>query len=387
MAAAVSLFAAACLCSCDEKKQDTPAAAPAEPSAAAAPAAEEAAPPDAESARKAVYKQLLENISPLVMDRAMVPEFNEPAKVYLESLQALYTALAAEAPSMERVETARRVAELTRNLGAYAKALEAYGRAVDDFETLPEEARQTVEGKRLNSALLNGTGVCLLSVGKAVEAIPYYEKALEADIAVLRDLGIAEGGELPQGSADANVSRAVADVLGSYRCLGECHAVTGDLEEARDIYKKGIAEMTTLKNLDVNSGMGIAYVKLHGALGDLENRCGKEREALASWVQAANLCNAIFTNSRTATVKLQAKRFFDALRPLVLDKSRKLQAAAAAQQSEETAREAAEAEKVTQEAAAAQAADEAKAAAEAARAAEAEKAAAEEQRHRSRRNH
>ncbi len=387
MAAAVSLFAAACLCSCDEKKQEAPAAT-AEPAAAApaAPAAPEAAPLDAESARKAVYRQLMDNISPLVTDRAMVPEFNEPAKVYLESLQALYTALAAESPSVERVEIARRVAELTRNLGAYAKALDAYSHAVDDFESLPEAERQTVEGKRLHSSLLNGTGVCLLSVGKSAEAITYYEKALEVDIAVLRELGIAEGAELPQGSADANISRAVADVLGSYRCLGECHAVTGDMEEARDIYKKGIAEMAALKNLDVNSGMGIAYVKLHGALGDLENRCGNEREALGSWVQAANLCNAIFTNSRTAAVKLQAKRFFDALRPLILDKSRQLQTAAAAQQSEEAAREAAEAEKVAQEAAAAQAADEAKAAHEAARAAEAEKAAAEEQRNRPRRN-
>ncbi len=376
MAAAVSFLSIACLCSCEEKQGE--ASAPAAPAVAEEPAQDAAAAAEG-TAREAVYRHLLEQIAPLVTDRAMVAEFNEPAKVYLETLQAYYAELAAQSPSVERVDIARRVAELTRNLGAYAKAQEAFERALADFEALPEAERNTVEGMRLHSSLLNGTGVCLLSVNRAVDAIPYYEKALEMDISVLRQLGVAEDTVLPEGNPDANISRAVADVLGSYRCLGESHAVAGDQEEARDIYKKGVELMTKLKNLDVNSGMGIAYVKLHGALGDLENRCGNEREALASWVQAANLCKAIFSSSRMAPVKAQAKLFFDALSPLILDKSRKLRAEAQAQQSAEAAREAAEAEKATQEAAAAQAADEARAAQEAAAAAEAEKAAAEQE--------
>ncbi len=372
-AALVSLVSATCLCSCGDKKTEAaPEATP--PAETAAP--EPQGPAAAEVAREAVYRQLLENISPLVTDRAMAPEFNEVAKVYLESLQGLYTELAALPPSAERVDIARRVAELTRNLGAYAKAQEAFERGLEDFDALPEAERNTVAGKRQQSALLNGMGVCLLSINKPVESIPFYEKALEVDLAVLRDLGVAEGSSLPEGSPNPDVSRAVADVLGSYRCLGESHAVAGDMEEARDIYKKGIALMTELKHLDVNSGMGIAYVKLHGALGDLENRCGKEREALAAWVQAANLSNAVFTNSRQVKVKLQAKRSFDALRPVILEKSRLLQEAARAQQSEEAAQEAAAAEKVTQEAAASHAAQEAAAAEEAARAEEEEKAAA-----------
>ncbi len=383
VAAAFALLSASCLSSCDEEKQElsAPAAPPAPvetaaPVAEEEPAAEAAAPAALDAAREAVYRQLLEQIAPLVTDRAMVPEFNETAKVYLETLQALHAELATQAPSVERVDIGRRVAELTRNLGAYAKAFSAFEHALEDFETLPEAERHAVEGKRLHSALLNGTGICLLSIDKAEDSIPCYEKALELDISVLRDLGIAQDSELPEGNPDANVSRAVADVLGSYRCLGESHAVAGDLEEARDIYKKGIEVMTQLKNLDVNSPMGIAYVKLHGALGDLENRCGNEQAALASWVQAANLCNAVFSNSRQVSVKVQAKHFFNTLRPLIEEKSRKLQAEAEAQKSADAAREAEEAKKAAQEAAAAQAAEEAKTAEETARAQEAEKAAA-----------
>ncbi len=382
VAAAVTMLSVTCLCSCGEKQEEAPA--PAEPAAteepaAEQPAAEQPAALSVEDARAAVYRQLWENISPLVTDRAMATEFNESAKVYLESLQAYYTALAAEGPSLERVQVGRRVAELTRNLGAYAKALDAFEHALEDFDALPEADRSTVDGKRLHSALLNGTGICLLSIGKAADAMPYYEKALEADIAVLRDLGIEEDTVLPEGNPDANVSRAVADVLGSYRCLGESQAMVGDLEDARETYKKGIETMTALKNLDVNSDMGIAYVKLHGAMGDLENRCGNERQALASWVQAANLCNAVFTSSRTPMVKLQAKRFFDTLSPLITDKSAKLKAEAEALQAADAAREAEEARAAAEAAAAAQAAEEAKAAQEAAKAAEAEKAAAAEQ--------
>ncbi len=376
VAAVVSLASAACLCCCGEDEQEAPVA-PTASSVEEQVEEEKVDPAEAvRAAREAVYHQLRENIAPLVTHSAMVPDFNEPAKVYLESLQAYYTALSALPPSAERVDIARRIAELTHNLGAYGKAFEAYERAQDDFDALPEGERNTVEGKRQHSALLSGTGLCLLSINKAAESIPYYEKGLEMDKAVLRDVGIGDDAVLPEGNPDANVSRAVADVLGAYRCLGESHAATGDLEEARDIYKKGIEEMTRLKNLDVNSPMGIAYVRLHGALGDLENRCGREREALASWVQAANLCKAVFSNSRTLAVKAQAKRFFDTLSPLIVDKSRKLQAEAAAQQSAEAAREAAEAEKAAAEAKAAQEAEEAKAAEAAAREQEAEKAAA-----------
>ncbi len=340
------------------------------------------APPAVDVAREAVYRQLLEKIAPLVTDRATVAEFNEPAKLYLETLEAFYKELETQPPSVERADIARRVAELKRNLGAYAKALEAFERAMDDFEALPEAERQTVEGLRMHSSLVNGTGLCLLCIDKAADAIPNYEKSLELDIAVLRQLGVAEGAALPEGETDPNVSRAVADVLGSYRCLGESHAWTGDYEEAREIYKRGLEMMQTLDRLDLSSDMGIAYVKLCGALGDLESRCGNEREALAAWRQAAMYCDAIYRGSRLSSYKAQAKRFFDALSPLIAEKSRRLQEAAAAQQAAdeaeaaEAAREAAEAQRAAEEAAAAQAAAEAKAAEEAARAAEEEKAAA-----------
>ncbi len=386
-----ALASAACLCSCGENDKNAPApAAPAATSAESSPdviswlkglVSSEATESDSavDEARKTIYHQLLEEIGPLVTEHAQVPEFNEPAKVYLESLQEFYALLAAQPVTVERADIAYRIAKLTLNLGAYAKAHEAFDRALEDFDALPEAARDAVSGKRLLSALLNGKGACLLRINKAADAIPYYEKALEADIAVLRDLGIADDAALPEGEPNANLSRAAADVLGSYRCLGEAHAVAGDLEEARDFYKKGLTRMEQLKRLDTNSGMGIAYVKLRSALGDLESRCGNEREALLNWARAAQDCKSIFMVTRRADVKVQTKRYAEALLPLIKEKSSKLQAEAEARKSEEAAREAAEAaevEKAVQEATAAQAAAEARAAEEEARAQEAEKAAA-----------
>ncbi len=382
-AAAVSMLSVALLCSCGEKEEEAPAevapAAVEEPAAAAEPAVEEPAGPTVQEAREAVYRQLWEHISPLVTDNAMVPEFNEPVKVYLETLNTYYAAMASEPPSVERVELGLRIAELTRNLSAYARAFEAFEHAMDDFEALPETERNTVEGMRMHSKLLNGMGLCLLSIGRAADAIPQYSKALEVDIAVLRALGVAEGVELPGGVPDPNVSHAVADVLGSYRCLGQSHALVGDMEEARDIYKKGLETMATLNQIDVNSDMGIAYVQLFGALGDLESRCGNEQEALRAWVQAANCCNAIVTQGRSAVMRLRAKRYINTLGPLIAEKSARMKAEAEARHAEDAAREAEEARKAAEEAAAAKAADEARAAEEAARAAEQERAAAAEQ--------
>ncbi len=343
MGVALSLFSAACLCSCGEKEeanQIAPAAAE-ETAATEAPAASELSAEDAAAAaREAVYRQLLENIAPLVTANVGLPEFNEPAKIYLESLQRYDEALEGLAPSMDGVDIAARVAELTRNFGAHTKALEAAERALARFEALPEAERNTPEGMRRSSALYNSKGLCLLHLGRATDAIPCYEKALETDIAVLRQLGIGEESELVAGQPDANISRAVADVLGSYRCLGEAHVVAGDMEEARDIYKKGVETMTKLKHMDVNSGMGVAFVKLHGALGDLENRCGNDREALSSWLQAATLCQGIFNNSNRVIVKLQAKRFFDTLNPLITEKAQKLEKEAEARKAEAEALEA-----------------------------------------------
>ncbi len=397
----MTLASAACLCSCGDDKTEQPAA-PAEQPSAQQPAAEPSAfasflqellsPSSSEeqaageeraaavaAAREALYQQLLTNISPLVTENVGVPEFNEPAKVYLESLCAYYDALAREAVTMERVDIAARVARLTVNLGAYAKGHSACETALADFNSLPEDARNTVEAKRLHSTLLNGMANCLLHINKAVDSIPYYEMALETDISVLRQLGVAEGMALPQGTPDPNLSRAAADVLGSYRCLGEAHLVSGDLEEARDLYKKGLALMEELKHLDVNSDMGVAYVKLRGALGDLESRCGNEQAALQAWAQAAQHCKAIFQATRRVDIKVKTKRFAEALVPLIQAKSEQLKAEAEAAPSAESAADAAaaaEAEQAAADAAAVQAAEEARAAEEAARAAEAEKAAA-----------
>ncbi len=379
--AAACLVAAACLCSCgDGQEEDAPSpatTAPAAPSAAAKQADK------INRAHEAVYEQLMENIAPLVTDRAStVAEFNEPTKVFLESLQAYYDAIASAPPSAERAHIARRIADVMSSLRSYAKGYEAFQRAQADLDALPQSERDSVAGKRLQSAIWTGAGLCLINQNRATDALPYYEKALASDLSVLREVGPAEGEALPTGSIPPDVSRAVADALGSYRCLGECQLEAGDPEEARDTYRKGLQLMEELKQLDTSSAMGIAFVKLISAQGDLENRCGRDREALSAWVQAARLCNTIISKSGRAATKAQARSCFIRLNPLIKEKSQQLRAAAA--DDAEAAREAEEAARAAEEADRAQAEEEARAAEEAAKAErEAAQRAAEAQKNKS----
>ncbi len=339
MGLAVACLAPACLCSCGDDAASTPAAdTPA--TAATTPATPQ---PTSFPARDALFDELLNNISPLVTDRAMAPEFNEEAKILLEKLQAYYTELTGTPVTAERVMVARRIADVTRNLGAYTKAREAYERTQADLEALPESDRQSLAGRRLQSAISGGIGLCLLSSEKATEALPYYEKALETDLALLRSLGPAEGESLPQGELSADLAQAISDVLGSYRCLGDCLIYSEDPEEGRSIYQKGIDLMTELNATQVPFSVALSFAKLQSSLGDLENYTGREREALTAWAQAAKICRDILRSGSQPAIQIQARRCFNQLAPLIKEKAEKLQREAQAAQDTEAAKAAEEA--------------------------------------------
>ncbi len=273
----------------------------------------------------------------------MAPEFNEETKILLEKLQAYYTEMSGSPVTAERVTVARRIADVTRNLGAYARAREAYGRTQADFDALPESDRQSLAGRRLQSAISGGIGLCLLNENKATEALPYYEKALEADLAILRSLGPAEGEALPAGELSPDLAQAIADALGSYRCLGDCLIYSDEPEEGRSTYQKGVDLMTELKATQVPYSVALSYAKLYASMGDLENYTNREREALAAWVQAAKICRDILQSGSQPAIQVQARHCFNQLAPLIKETAEELQREAQATQDAEAAKAAEEA--------------------------------------------
>ncbi len=334
---AVAFLAPACLCSCGDDAQE--ASASAQPAATQAPAKPATCP-----ARDALFDELLNNISPLVTNHALVPEFNEETKILLEKMQAYYDELAAAPVSAERVVIARRIADVTRSLGAYAKARAAYDRTQADFDALPEAERQSLVGRRLQSSIWGGIGLCLLSQNKASEALPFYEKTLEGDLAILRSLGAEEGKPLPEGEVSADLARALADVVGSYRCLGDCLIWSDDPEEGRMTYQRGLDLITELHVTAPVASVAevvLALAKLHSSLGDLENQNGREREALSSWVAASQNCRNILNEGVPASLRVEAARNINKLQPLIKEKSEKLQREAQDAESARLAEEAA----------------------------------------------
>lgn len=368
--AAVGMGAAVLLSSCEEKAAEATPETPA--------AAEEATPapePEVnrlEETRDALYHYALYSLAAKVTNQDKFPELNGMVKDMLEMMHAYYAELQKGEPGQERARLAVQIATTTRDLGAFSKALGAYDSAKLEVESLPEEARNTPESQRLLSACLNGKGVCLLAQNKAAEALPLYEAAFVVDEALFNAVGPKEGEELPEGDVDPAISRAAADLLDSYRCLGDCQRAAGDPEEARGTYTAGSQLVQRLKRLSPE--MSVAYVKLLTSLGNLDNALSKPQEALKSWIVAARICHSVNASSPRLDVKAETKRCFDALLPAIQAVSQKLQAEQA-----EVAAKAAE-EKAAAEKAAAELAAAEKAAAErlaAEQAAQAEAAAAE----------
>lgn len=324
---ALSLF---CLNSCFDKEETEKPAEAAAPTAPPAPEAPTPAVDTLAEAREALFNEAVYELAPKVSDPAIFPELNEEVKVLLERMETYYTELAkSQEGSMERTRLALQIASTLRNLSSN-KAYDAYTRAQGELAALPEDIRNSADGKHCAGDIENGLGSCLLMQRKTEEAMPHYEAALAIAQEQFDAVAPAEDAAPAQGEVAPELSRAATDLLDSIRCLGDCQRIADDPEEARATYMKGQETVVRLKVL--SSSMSISYVKLLTALGNLDNAAGRSKEALTAWVQAANICKQLNNSSPRLDVKAETKRCYDALLPAIQSVATSLNAAAAEQQ-------------------------------------------------------
>ena len=332
-AVALSSVALTALSSCDDKQETATAATTTE---TAAPAQESTASPS--EAKDALFNQMVYTIGKLASERVADPKVTEPVRDMLALTEAYYKSIADSASgTMEKAKLSLRIAEITLDLTAFAKAESAYNTAQADWDALPEADRNTREARRMQSAIFYGKAASLLSRRMATEALTWYEKALASDLAIFKELAPAEGEKLPEGSVEPELARAAADAMSSYRCLGECQLWADAPKEARDTYNKGIDLAKSLDKLAPE--MSIQYIKLQANLGNLENRVGNKKEALTAWVQAVNFCQRLYASTPRADIRLEARRCFESLRPHVLTLAREQQDAQAEQLENQTLQE------------------------------------------------
>lgn len=331
-ATAMGTVALAALCSCDdEETATTTPTAPAEVKASAPATSPEAA-------KEALFEQMVYTIGKLASQRVNDPEVTEPVREMLALTEGYYDAIAPTANgTIEKAKLALRIAEITLDLTAFAKAEGAYDTAQKDLDALPEAERNSREARRIQSAIFNGKAATILFRNQAANALPWYEKALESDLGIYKELAPAEGEKLPEGAVEPELARAATDVMSSYRCLGECQFWAEDPEEARDTYNKGIELAKALDKLAPE--MSIQYIRLLGNLGNLESRVGNKKEALNAWVQAVNFCQRLYAGNRRGDIRKEARRYFESLRPNVLALARELQDEQAAQVENQTLQE------------------------------------------------
>lgn len=321
---AVATVAALCLSACDDKPADEvktaeqPAETPAEqPAEKAEQPEEQAAPVSLADSKEALFNQALFVMAQKVTSPELFPELNSEVKTMLEMLETYYTALCKEnGDAAERARVALMIAKTTRDLSAYAKAQTAYERALADIEAAPKD-------DYAKSAALSGIGSCLLAQNKAEEALAWYEKALAVDEELYKAVAPAEGETVEGDEVPAPLAKAAANLLDSYRCMGDCQNFNGDPEGALATYKKGQDVINAIKKLSPE--MSVSFVKLLTVLGNLENANGKSKEALGAWVMAARICQALNANSPRLDIKAETKRCHDGLVPAIQSVAKKLQ--------------------------------------------------------------
>lgn len=328
--AAVSVLSLFCLNSCFDKEETEKPAETAEPAAQPEPEAPAPTVDTLAEAREALFNEAVYELAQKVTDPAIFPELNEEVKVLLERMENYYAELSKSPEgSMERTRLALQIASTLRNLNS-GKAYDAYTRAQNELAALSEDIRNSDDGKRCAGDIENGLGSCLLMQNKTADALPHYEAALAIAQAQFDAVAPAEDAEPKQGEVDPDLSRKATDLLDSIRCLGDCQRIADDPEEARTTYMKGQETVVRLKVL--SSSMSISYVKLLTALGNLDNAAGRSKEALAAWVQAANICKQLNNSSPRLDVKAETKRCYDALIPAIQAVANALNAAAEEQQ-------------------------------------------------------
>lgn len=304
-AAALSLIALLGLSSCgdDEKaaKDETAAAA------ASAPEPEPAAPSTAK--QDALFQDLLYKMGKSFTANAANPEWTEMVRNHLVLLQEYYEEMApTQVGTMARTKLAVRIGEVFNELNSFVKSEEAFNKASADFDAMSETDRNSADGNRLMSAIQTGLGADLLSQGKSAEALPHYEKALEADLRTLASLLPEDKMPLRGNEVEPDIAAAVSEVISSYCCLAHCQRVADDPEEARETVKKCQDLVTKIDKLSMP--MSLRYARLMTLLGDLESSCGNLKEALTAWVSAARVCEQVYKQSGQENLRVEAQNRF-----------------------------------------------------------------------------
>ncbi len=290
----------------------------------------------AQDAKEALFESLVYELGVCASENADHPELNVAVRNMLALMEEYYTQNAeAMAGTLEKVRLSQRMADTIRHLKAWERATGSYDRALADYDALPEAERNKTDVKRMLSALCNGKAFCLVNLQKPAEALELYNKALEIDSALYEMVAPPEGEALPEGDVEPNLARAAEDIFFSYRCLGECQEAAGEPEEARDTIKQGIELAKRLDRL--SPGMSLQYIRLLGALGNLESRCGKDREALGNWVQAAQMCQRLHNSVSNLTIRSKTLRQFQSLVPQIQELEKKLNPQKAEEQAQQPA--------------------------------------------------
>lgn len=331
--AAIGLISSLGLNSCnDDGSPRTPETAKApeiQPALPEAPAA------TASPEESALLDYMLYNVGNMVGKQAANPLWRDSVRDMRNQVESYYNSLKAnQGNSIKTVRLGQLYADITLNLAAFDKAIDIYNSVLKDWEELPESDRTGIEGRRIRSAIANGTGSALLSRRRATEALPYYEKALEIDTEIFNELLPPDSnGVLPPGDgASKDLERAAEDLVSSYRCLGECQFIADDPEEARDTYKKGQELVTRMNNL--RPSVTLQFIRLLSSMGNLESNVGETKRAFAAWSSAANLAQRLLRTAPSASVQAQVRNFLRELEPSIKSVGQKLKEASAAEQAQ-----------------------------------------------------
>ena len=292
------------LVSCEDKAQTEQPSAP----AATTPTATETTAVADKTSEKEILDYMIFSVGDMVRKQAANPTWRNEVRDMRNQLDAYYQTLNDKEDLPTRVRLGLLLADTTRDMSAYGKAMDLYNAVKSDWERQDEAARKTPLGRRIRSAVANGLGSCYLAQNKYNEALTYYEEALEMDKALYRDLAPEGDAPLPAGdNISPDLLRAAEDVISSYRCLGECQFKAEDPEEARDTYKKCQELVMRMKNL--KPGMSLQYIRLLSALGNLESSCNQPKRAYAAWLNALDVAQKLRQVAPTAAVQAQTIQF------------------------------------------------------------------------------